>query len=70
MRYSGNMGFTRIETFGGLNLTSPDGENFFIAPRPFYLAAYSDGDINDGTVETVAIDWANIGMDSIVDRAP
>ncbi|RVT53435.1 flocculation-associated PEP-CTERM protein PepA [Rubrivivax albus] len=30
------------------------GEDFFIAPRPFYIRVYSDGDINDGTVETVA----------------
>jgi hypothetical protein len=40
-------------TFGEFTLTDPDGVNFFIAPRPFYLVAYSDGDINDGTVETV-----------------
>lgn len=33
---------------------APDGETFFIAPRPFYVRVYSDGDINDGTVETVA----------------
>lgn len=29
------------------------GEDFFIAPRPFYMRVYSDGDINDGTVENV-----------------
>lgn len=38
--------------FGNLTLES-GGETFFIAPRPFYLRAYSDGDINDGTVEVV-----------------
>lgn len=40
-------------TFGNFALTSPAGEMFFIAPRPFYIQAYSDGDINDGQVETV-----------------
>ncbi len=30
-----------------------DGNRFFIAPRPFHLVIYSDGDINDGTVENV-----------------
>lgn len=40
-------------TFGDFALSSPAGENFFIAPRPFYLTVYSDGDINDGTVENV-----------------
>jgi len=40
-------------TFGAFNLTE-FGESFFIAPRPFYLSVYSDGDINDGSVETVA----------------
>ena len=32
---------------------APGGETFFIAPRPFYVRVYSDGDINDGTVEVV-----------------
>lgn len=40
-------------TFGEFTLTSPGGEAFFIAPRPFYIQAYSDGDINDGQVENV-----------------
>lgn len=39
-------------TFTDFGLTS-DGEDFFIAPRPFYLSVYSDGDINDGTVDVV-----------------
>lgn len=40
-------------TFGQFQLTA-DGKSFFIAPRPFYLTVYSDGDINDGSVENVA----------------
>lgn len=39
-------------TFGEFALT-PAGESFFIAPRPFYLQAYSDGDINDGQAEQI-----------------
>ncbi|MBY0468993.1 MAG: flocculation-associated PEP-CTERM protein PepA [Burkholderiaceae bacterium] len=39
-------------TFGEFAL-EPAGEAFFIAPRPFYLQAYSDGDINDGQAEQV-----------------
>jgi hypothetical protein len=34
-------------------LLSAAGEDFFIAPRPFYMNVYSDGDINDGSVENV-----------------
>jgi hypothetical protein len=39
-------------TFGQFALEAA-GEGLFIAPRPFYLIAYSDGDINDGQVEDV-----------------
>jgi hypothetical protein len=39
-------------TFGDFTLTAA-GEGMFIAPRPFYVRAYSDGDINDGNVENV-----------------
>jgi hypothetical protein len=41
-------------TFGQFGLEAA-GETFFIAPRPFYLSVYSDGDINDGTVENVGV---------------
>ncbi len=40
-------------TFGEFALESPAGEMFFIAPRPFHVQAYSDGDINDGQAEIV-----------------
>jgi hypothetical protein len=40
-------------TFNDFALTSPGGESFFIAPRPFHIKAYSDGDINDGSVAIV-----------------
>lgn len=40
-------------TFGEFALESPAGELFFIAPRPFHIQAYSDGDINDGQDEQI-----------------
>lgn len=40
-------------TFTDFALTSPGGESFFIAPRPFHIKAYSDGDINDGSVDII-----------------
>jgi hypothetical protein len=43
---SGQDGFEA--TYGQFTLT-PDGENFFIAPRPFYVGVYSDGDITNPT---------------------
>ena len=39
-------------TFGDFALTAA-GESMFIAPRPFYVRAYSDGDINDGDRKSV-----------------
>ncbi len=41
-------------TFGNFALTTPDGEGMFLCPRPFYFRVYSDGDINDGTIESVS----------------
>jgi hypothetical protein len=41
-------------TFNDFALTTPDGEGMFIAPSPFHFRVYSDGDINDGTVDTVS----------------
>lgn len=40
-------------TFDEFSL-APGGETFFIAPRPFYVRVYSDGDIDDGTLAVVS----------------
>lgn len=39
--------------FKNISLTS-EGETFFIAPRPFYIKAFSDGDITGGTLQAIA----------------
>jgi len=39
--------------FDNFTLTT-EGKDFFIAPRPFHLNIYSDGDINDGSQVVVA----------------
>ena len=49
-------------TFDQFSL-APGGETFFIAPRPFYVRVYSDGDINDGTVENVVPGLFTLGGD-------
>lgn len=40
-------------TFGNFLLTAT-GENFFTAPRPFYVTVFSDGEISDGSTVQIA----------------